>query len=246
MIKKHAATCTLLTLIAAPAAAQDTGWTYGATLYAWLPSLGASVETNLGTIESNSSGSDVLDSLQMAFMGTFEAQNGPWSVVGDLLYTKLGTTKSTPFGALYSDAEIETKVTALSSYLTYRVLETPSVAIDLGGGFRAFSVDLDLTLNSGTAAKRSESESETWVDPLLAGRMIFDFNEQWFGTAFADFGGTSSDETTWQGLATVGYKFNENWSMQGGYRYMEINHEIGGLPTTITMSGPILGGTYRF
>lgn len=213
---------------AAPAAAQSTDWTFAGSLYAWLPGMSASTQTRFGTLDSDVSGSDALSDLDMAFMGTFEAQRGKWGVIGDLLYVDLSASQDTPFGRLFSDAETKVKTMALSDYVTYRVYEDPKVAVDLGGGFRAFGVDLDISLNPGTRQGVSSSASENWVDPLIAGRVIVPFNEKWFATAFADLGGTGSDDMTWQAFASVGYRFNERWSTQLGYRYMDIEKPIGG------------------
>lgn len=245
-MRKTTAACALVALLAGPAAAQDSDWEFGATIYGWVPSLGASVDTAFGTIESDASGNSVLSNLDMAFMGVFEARNGPWSVIGDLLYSDLSASQPTPFGGLFSEAVVETKIAAFSGYLTYRVYETSGVTIDVGGGFRAFGVDLGVTLNPGILAGQSSTSSDSWVNPLLAGRIIVPFNDKWFGTAFVDFGGTGSDDKTWQALASVGYKFDDRWSMQLGYRQMDLTHDLGGNPATISMSGPIIGATFKF
>jgi opacity protein-like surface antigen len=236
----------VLALMSGQAFAQSNDWTYNATLYGWLPAMSTSAGTSFGTLESDVSGSDALSALDMAFMGAINASNGKWSVFGDLLYTDLSAKKPTPFGKLFSDATVEVKLTALTGYLAYRVYDKSGVAIDLGGGFRAFDVDLGLSLSKGRASSRSSSENASWVDPLLMARVHVPFNEKWFGNALVDFGGVSSDSQTWQALATVGYKFNENWSSQLGYRYMEIDHDIGKTPTMIDLSGPFIAVSYNF
>lgn len=233
-------------LIAAPAAAQSPDWTFSGSLYAWLPGMSASTQTQFGTLNSDVSGSDALSDLDMAFMGIFEAQRGKWGLIGDLLYVDMSASKDTPFGLKFSDAETDVKTTAFSGYVTYRVYEDAKVAVDLGGGFRAFGVDLDLTLNPGDDPGESSSASKTWVDPLIAGRAIVPINEKWFATAFADFGGTGSDDMTWQALASVGYRIDARWSAQFAYRYMDIEKPIGGNDTSIELYGPLIGVTARF
>ena len=52
-----------------------------------------------------------------------------------------------------------------------------------------------------------------------------------------------SSDDTWQAFASVGYKFNDRWSTQPGYRYMSIEKEIGGADTSIELDVPLLGVT---
>jgi len=229
------------------AMAQDQQWEFSGSIYAWVPGLSAAVDTPYGELESDSSGGNVLDNLDMAFMGTFEARRERWSVLLDLLYAKLSTSKDTPFGALFSEADVKAEVTALSGYGLYRAYETDRLIADVGVGLRAFSLDLGTELRAaGAAGNRSFDGDKRWAVPLVAGRFILPFNEKWFATAVFDYGRTSNDVSTWQGLATVGYFFNEAWSMQVGYRYMDIQHEIGGLDADLELSGPVIGFSARF
>lgn len=227
--------------------AQEANWSYSANIYAWVPGLDASVDTPLGELNSRSTGSNVLDNLDMAFMGTFEARRNKWSVLVDGVYAKLSTSKDTPFGLAYSEADIKTELSAISAYALYRSYESDKLTADIGFGFRAFDVSLDIGLKPGTlGAARSFGASESWAVPVVAGRFIAPFGEKWFGTAYFDYGQISGDETTWQGVATVGYSFNERWSLLAGYRHMELEKDIGGLDSDITLSGPVIGVNVRF
>lgn len=83
--------------------------------------------------------------------------------------------------------------------------------------------------------------SGSWVDPLLGAKVLREFNDVWFGTAAFDFGGLSSTDNTWQLLATVGYRLNERWTTQLGYRHMVIEKPLDDLDTSLYLSGPLLG-----
>jgi opacity protein-like surface antigen len=78
-----------------------------------------------------------------------------------------------------------------------------------------------------------------------AGRGIVPFDDKRFVSGSLDAGATG-DASTWQAIATIGYRFNDSWSMQAGYRYMDMQKEIGGLDTYIALSGPIIGVGYQF
>jgi opacity protein-like surface antigen len=235
----------LAVMTATSATAQDADWTYKATLYGWFPGLTASVDTRFGTIESESSTSDALSDLDMAFMGSFAAQHGRWGFVGDLLYTDLSSTQDTPF-ALYGEGTVGVKMTALSGYALYRVSTDPKVMFDIGAGFRNFNVDIDVSLSPGVAGGASQSIDGNWTDPLVAARLAVPLDEDWFLMGFADFGGTGSGDQTWQVYAGVGYEFNDRWSTQLGYRYMDISKELDGRDVSLDLSGPVLALSYSF
>ena len=227
------------------AAAQDTSWTYSATFYGWFPGMTTSVETDAGTIESEVSASDSLSNLDMAFMGTFGAQKGRWGIVGDLLYIDLSDSTDTPLG-LFGNADVEVTATTFSGYALYRVTSEPAVVFDIGAGFRAFDLGVDLELTPGSLPGRSQSVSDRWVDPLIAARLALPINEDWSLTGFADWGGTGGGDETWQVFGSVKYAFNDRWSTQLGYRYMDISKEIEGRKVSVDLGGPLLAVSYSF
>lgn len=241
----HRTLIALAVAVASPASAQDQNWDYKATLYGWLPGMTTSVETSFGTIESSSSGSDALSDLDFAFMGTFAAQNDRWGFVGDLLYVSLSDSKDTPF-ALFGEGTVGVEATALSGYALYRLTTDPALNFDMGVGFRAFDMDVDVTLSPGVLPGEAQSIGATWVDPLIAARMEVPLDDRWFLNGFADFGGTGGGDQTWQVYGAVGYAFSEAWSMQGGYRYMDISKEIEGRDVSVDLSGPLIAFTYQF
>ena len=73
------------------------------------------------------------------------------------------------------------------------------------------------------------------------------FNERWSANAVVDYGGfDGAKDTTWQALASVNYAFNDRWSLRGGWRYLDIQKEMGGLDVETELNGPIIGVGIRF
>lgn len=239
-------TVALAVILASSSIVQAQDWETKATLYGWLPGMTTSIDTDFGTLESSSSGSDALSDLEFAFMGTFAAQRGRWGFVGDLLYVSLSDTKDTPL-ALFGDGTIGVSTTALSGYALYRLTTDPKLNFDLGVGFRAFDLSVDVSLSPGAAGVAAERRaSGSWIDPLIAARLEVPIDESWFLTGFADYGGTGGGEETWQVFGSVGYAFSETWSGQIGYRHMDISKRLDGRDVSVELGGPVIAMSYKF
>jgi hypothetical protein len=238
-------TAAAVTVAANCAVAQDSGWTYSTTIYGWLPGMTTSVETSFGTVEVESSASDALSSLDMVFMGAFAAQRDRVGLVTDLLYLDLSNEKDTPFG-LFGGASAGVQATALSGYALYRVTTDPAVSLDLGAGFRAFDLAVDIGVSPGAAPGFSRSVSGSWVDPLIAARLAVPLDERWTLMGFADWGRAGGEDETWQVYGSVRYAFDEKWSTQLGYRYMEVSRELNGRDVSVDLGGPVVAVSLRF
>lgn len=235
----------ILAAIAAPVSAAD-GWTFAVSPYAWLPGLSTSTETSRGTIDIDKSTSDTISALNFAFMGAVEARNGRWGLILDFIYADLSAETGTPFGRLWSNAKVGTKLTTTTVYAGYRVAETERGSLDLLAGGRFYSLDLTLSLEPGRLPGRSESLDDSWGDPVFGARVRYQINDRWFATALVDAGGFGGSDQSWQAFGSVGYQFNERWSAQGGWRYLDIEREINGQDVSIGLDGPLVGVTYRF
>jgi opacity protein-like surface antigen len=249
MTKMAKALCALVMALPVPSFAQDK-WEYTASVYGWFSGLKSTVATPRGDLETDLDFSDVWDSLDMAFFGAFEARNGRWSLINDLVYADLSSDVETPFGVLFSKGEVETRMTLWSAYATYAVLDEPGMRFDLGGGFRYNDINLKTRLiGVGSTPSETTSSSQGWFDPLIGARARTDFADNWFATANADIGGfgfNGASDLTWQAYAGIGYRFNDRWAAQFGYRYLSIQREFSGQDVTLDISGPILGVQVSF
>ncbi len=237
----------LIAAVHGPALAQENTWSFAFSPYLWAPGVSNSVETRFGTLDADASIGDVLSATDFALMGAFEARNGRWGLIADLVHSDLTERSDTPVGVLFSQARVDTDLTMATLYAGYRLHETDRVAVDLLGGARAVWLDIDLALTPGALPARSFGLSESWVDPLVGGRVRVALAERWFATALADVGGfDAGSDLTWQVLATLGYQFNPRWSVQGGWRQLAIEKEIEGRDVELDLGGPAIGFTVRF
>ncbi|WP_240482053.1 outer membrane protein [Ruegeria marisrubri] len=225
--------------------AQQSDWSYEASIYLFTPETNTTIATPSRTLNATLSFSDALENLDIAFMGAFGASNGQWSFIADYMLTDISFGNPTP-GPAFSSLDTSVKTQIFNAYAAYRVYEAPTVAVDLGAGLRWYKTDTEMTLQPGALPGGTTVAKGDWVDPLIAIRARFQFNEKWAGTAFADYGGFESGSDTWQVLLTADYALNERWLLRGGYRYIEVNHAIDGADYSFDQSGPIFGATYRF
>ena len=138
----------------AATAADD--WKWGATIYLWLPSFGGetSFPPNGGGPPIDVSGEQILDSLNLAFMGAFEGRKGRWGLATDLIYLDLGGSKkgTRNFGLgqveipATVDADLELDITGCLWTLegSYEVIQQENFAMNVLGGVRM--LDLEQTL----------------------------------------------------------------------------------------------------
>jgi opacity protein-like surface antigen len=229
-----------------PAAADSGGWRYSTTLYGWLTSLSASVGTPRGTIAVEQSFSDVFDQLDFAVFGSFEARQGNWALIGDLAHADLSRTETFPPAAPFGGARIDTRLTAISGYAAYRVVETGTVGLDLAAGLRHYDLSLRAAL---TGPSLDVGMSDSWTDPVIAARAVWEIGDGWRGAVSLDTGGFgigSASELSWQVAAEVEYGFSDRWSVLFGYRHLSIDRPADGREMKLELSGPLIGVRARF
>lgn len=244
----------LLAAIAAPSAvAQSTTpeseWEYIATAYGWFPGITTTVETPVGEIEAELDFDEVFETLDIAFLGAFEARKGRLALIGDLQFFDVSAETERAPGA-FTAADIDSQLVIFSAYATYALVDSDDLRFDVGGGLRynATSVEAQLVQEGGAGGPSFEDDGG-WTDLLVAARVQRQFNDKWYGTGYADVGGfgiEDSSDLTWQVSAGLGYRFNDKWSVVGGYRYYSVEHEEEFVTTTIEVSGPFLGVQARF
>lgn len=222
------------------------------TPYLWLSGVYSTTQTPLARApEVNTSVGpfEMLGNLNgVPFMGAAEIHDGPFSLMGDVLHVPVETTITTR-NVFFQGGKAALTTNTGTALLVYRVFESPTQFADLGGGFRAWGFDANLSLNPGLLPGVSVNRTAGWGDPLLAGRYHFDFGNGFGLTAYGDLGGFGvGAHTDWQLVGTVDYALNSWISLRVGYRSLNFDYTaIGGnLGFDVHMRGPIFAGTFRF
>ena len=248
--------------VAAQAEAANDQWQWELGVYAWFPAIGGTT-----TFPSGASGpsfdvsaSDVVDSLEMTFMGQIEARKGKWGVWSDLVYADLGgsqkssrdfTVDGQPVDVT-ADLDLDVKSTVWTLAGIYNLTSTPENTTDVLFGARMISLEqtLQWSLNADipelpTDKGRGSVDGTDW-DAIVGikGRYFLGAERKWFLPYYVDVG-TGQSDLTWQVNAGVGYTFH--WgSMFATWRYLDYEFQSGDALQSMDMNGPLIGAAFQF
>lgn len=220
-------------------------WKFGAGLYVW----GASIDgeaANGAPIEM--SFSDIVDNLDMTFMGTFFARKNKWTFGLDAIYLKIGDKPNTPLpgpgGATLTNVQLKSWI--VTPTVGYTFSESDNLALDLVLGARYLKMEpyLEITPALPPLTPISQSDSGSVWDGFVGLRGEYDINEKWYMPFQVDIGAGDSD-SVWQAFAAFGYKY-ESVDLLIGYRHMEWDFDTGTPLKDLSMGGPIVGAMFKF
>ncbi|WP_068113443.1 hypothetical protein [Tropicimonas marinistellae] len=239
----------------------DSQWRFVFTPYAFIPAGthgtstvdGSSVDLDLGL-------EDALDALNLALSGRFEAWRGDWGLLFDGNYVSLGGEDSAGLpgpGGGSLDVEVDIEQYWLTFLGAYRAVNTTygdagrRFALDLQGGLRYNSLKQEVDIDTpGPSTKLGGTE--TWWEPVIGARGVWELNDNWAAAIVADFGGFGVGGDDLQVIATAGFDWRperwQNTSIKFGYRYYSLDYETDGgdFAYDVTQHGPYLGVTFRW
>jgi hypothetical protein len=222
----------------APPPPQPSIWTYTVMPYAWLPSINGSTTVKGRTADIDASFIDLLHRKipkeLFGLMGAFEARKGPFAVMTDLVYMKVGVSDSGARarsvhprvgGTLAASMSVQFEMFIAEAALAYELFHwrgaTPGAqtSIDLYGGGRfwwqnaeaslALSAGLnigDLTVSRGRAF--ADSGDVTWFDPLVGLRLRHHFSPHTELVLRGDVGGFGAgSKISWQAMGYLNWDF---------------------------------------
>ncbi len=213
-------------------------WEFEITPYIWAAGLDGDV--GAGGVTSpieNDYNFFVLENLDLAGSGTFEARKHNWALLIDGLYTRFSDDFTNPvFGThLVNEAGF------VEAAVSYRFDQLK--ALEFIAGARYVFVSLDLTLSLGPDVKASQD----WVDPILGLRFTWDITDRWLMRLRGDLGGfgAGSDFVS-SAVMTIEYRLSEMFSLKAGYRFMKWEFEDKDFIHDVSLSGFGLGLGIRF
>jgi hypothetical protein len=217
--------------------------------YLWLPdvSLDQAPDGGGGGI----SGKDLLEKTDAAGMIRVEAARNHWGVTADYLYLSVSDSRdvpaSTPPGSTaFAQGDLDLTVFEIAGFFRPSAEEQ---GINYLVGLRSIRAEkvLLVTPQSGPTQRFDSDESVT--DVLFGARYLHRFTDRWDLNLRADYS-LGDSEGTWNLLASAGFRFNELFAINLGYRHASLEYreftDEGANTTSIELSGPLLGFLFRF
>ncbi len=238
-----AAVALSLGIFGAPASAAGKGTTVDVTVYGWLT--GATGEftpfTGAPTLEFDNSFGEVLEDLDAAFFASAHLRKDRFVALVDVSYAALSREGLVPPGI---PAEGKIKQFSITAAAGARVVESPTVAVDLVGGARLWNLDGSIEVPLAGVAVAPD---KTFVDPIVGARMVAQLAPRLSLLTYADAGGFGiGSDFTYQLLATLNYRAGSSVFLSAGYRHLSVDYSSGGTVFNGSQTGPILGVTKRF
>ena len=239
--------CCFLAMTVAAAAetgSDQDGWTFGGSAYLWAAGVKG---TDAAGDEIDVSFSDTLEDLEGGFMGIITAQRGKWKLLADIIYLSIHqeTSSTANIIGVPTKLDVDVKLKGFVSTLgvAYRIIDDDRTSLDLIAGARYFKLDLDLDADVG-GSKIKSSDSGDVLDGIIGTEVLFNLNDRWYLSCYADVGAGDS-KLTWQVWPGIGYRF-EKVELVAGYRHLEWETDDGDTIEDISFSGPMLGVKFHF
>lgn len=222
-------------IVAAEESIDGDDWRFGAELYFWGASIGGESATGA---DVDIGLDDILDSLELAFMGTVAMSKGKWSLAADIIY--LNAEDAGPIApGLEADVELTTWV--ITPVVGYTVAGSDRARLDLLGGARYLYLKADLSVDALNA--RTDDSGSNW-DAVIGARGTVDLVNNFYLFGYLDVG-TGESDLTWQAFGGAGYRFK--WfDLVAAYRYLRWDFGDNQALDNLSIHGPAAGIRFVF
>lgn len=232
-----------------PAAAMNASdWTFTAATYVWAS--GISGETGMFGFPAQDidvSFKDILENLDLAFMGAGEARNGPFSIGVDLSWARLSADIESPLGIAASEIDVTSTTLMATGMLGYAIVDTGTMHVDAMAGARLWSMNTEFEFDGGRLDGRSADDGATWVDPVIGAKFKADLGANFYASGWGMIGGFGvASDLMWDVMGGVGYNVTDSFSVFAGYRALGVDYSDDGFVYDVIQDGPLMAGVLRF
>jgi hypothetical protein len=220
---------------------EEDDWRFGVTPYGWLTGLEGRVGAGGTETEVDVSFGDVLDRVDLALMGVFEARHRRWVGLFDFMYSSLTAEQENAtetIRALLDQVTIQPEV-------GYTLVARPWGGIDGLVGARFWNFDLDLELIEGSTETDIASGDQHWLDGTVGARVRYTSTRRWH-LFFKGDAGAGGSNFSWQVIGGGGYDLGDCCVARAAYRHLDVDYESDDILTDIYLTGPALGLEIRF
>jgi hypothetical protein len=252
-------------------------WTYRFTPYGWLTALDGTQTVRGRSVKVDASFIDIVENSDtlVALMGDFEARNGPFALLGNVAWTKIGFEGDDVRSRALAPGVSRTLSTSLGLNIemviaevgaAYEVARFGPVAFDVLAGARYWHQEADLSLDVTAAVQVGDLEvagsrafarsgSVDWLDPVIGARLRYTVAPGHELLLRGDIGGFGvGSDFSWQAIGAYGFEFGtyQGITFSGviGYRALYVDYVQGEgrqrYEFDMLQHGPVLGLSARF
>ena len=223
----------------------DDGWHVGITPYLWFAGVHGTVGALGHDTGIHASFGDIFKYFNIGLMGVVEPRYKRFSMPIDFMWMKLSDDKGLAFDQGPTSVKIKVTETLLTPKVAYRIVNGEKIKVDGNFGIRYWHLGEDLSFQP-PGILRNVSQSVNWVDVIAGAKIEAALSPKVLVTVLGDAGGGGAN-SDYQVAGFLGYRLKPNVTLQGGWRYLDVNYRPGGprfLYNTAT-SGLMLGVTFN-
>jgi len=221
-------------------------WHFAVSPYLWFPGVhGTASGPNGRGLGFRASPGDLLSHFRFGLMGAAEASHKRLVFTGDILWIRLADDKAIAAPRLgATSASIKATEFFLSPKIGVRLADHEKIKVTALAGMRYWHLGQKLTFNPSRLGL-SFNGSHDFVDPLVGGRIDVSLSPKIVANVLGDVGGWGTgSELEYQWAGVLGYRLNPKWTLQAGYRYLNIDkHGNRGVAYNATTAGVVFGVT---
>ncbi len=226
----------------------DDAWHFAVSPYLWFAGVhGTAVGPKGNGLGFRASPSDLLSHFRLGLLAAAEVRRQRLVMSTDLLWMRLGDDKALPFPGLgATSANMTANVLLLTPKVGVRIIDQKMIKVDGLGGFRYWHFGESLHFNPSILGLNF-SRSQNFVDPLVGGRIQMALSPKIVVNILGDVGGWGTgSQLEYQVGGFLGYRIKPAWTLQAGYRYLNLDYGTsrGGL-FNLTLSGVLFGVTWN-
>ncbi|CUH42623.1 hypothetical protein [Ruegeria atlantica] len=233
-------------------------WKSDLTVYGFIPFTTSGTSTIAGqSADIDLDLGDVLDILDFGISGRFETWRGDFGFIIDANYLSLGADDTVAIGPANLDLNVDVEQYWVGLLGAFRVASGTNSAghaysFDISAGARYNSLKQTFDASGGPGSGISLGGTETWWEPVIGARYVWEINDKWTGAALLDAGGFGVNGSDLQMSASLGasYKVSDTGAIKVGVRYYSLDYSTtrsdGEFAFDAYEVGPFVGYTFSF
>tara|TARA_R110000850_G_scaffold60079_7_gene138180 strand:- start:4393 stop:5184 length:792 start_codon:yes stop_codon:yes gene_type:complete len=192
---------------------------------------------------------DIISNLDWAVPLGFDFRLDRIGFLPDILALKMSGGSATPQGTLFSQLDYSLKMGVFNMPAYYRVVDQENLTVDVLGGVRFLTIDLDVGLTGGPLGTAlgpvSAGTNARILDGIGGIRIQQNISDKLFYSLYGDVGAGDS-KLTWQVMGDLGYRVRDDFSVSLGYRYLTYSESTVASAVDLTASGPQITLNWEF